>query len=73
MKDQADQVHNPVQTKEMLARARDARHREASRVTIIGAVIDFLLGVAKLLAGYFANSQALIADGIHSLSDLLTD
>ena len=73
MKDQADQVHNPVQTKEMLARARDARHREASRVTIIGAIIDFLLGVAKLLAGYFAHSQALIADGIHSLSDLLTD
>lgn len=73
MKDQADQAHNSGHSREMLARARDTRHRETSRVTVIGAVIDLLLGVAKLLAGYFAHSQALIADGIHSLSDLLTD
>ena len=32
-----------------------------------------LLGVAKLFVGYIAQSQALVADGIHSLSDLLTD
>lgn len=52
---------------------RDARYREVARVTIVGAVMDLLLGIAKLLAGYFAHSQALIADGIHSLSDLATD
>ncbi len=52
---------------------RDQRYREAKRVTLIGAVLDLALGIAKLLAGYFSYSQALIADGIHSLSDLATD
>ena len=52
---------------------RDARYRETARVTIVGAVLDLVLGIAKLLAGYFAYSQALIADGIHSLSDVATD
>jgi cation diffusion facilitator family transporter len=36
-------------------------------------VVDLLLGVAKILAGWLAHSQALIADGVHSLSDLATD
>ncbi len=40
---------------------------------MVGSVVDLLLGVAKVLIGYTAHSQALIADGIHSLSDLLTD
>ena len=52
---------------------RDARYRETARVTIIGAVLDLVLGIAKLLAGYFSYSQALIADGIHSLPDVATD
>lgn len=51
----------------------DARYAAAKRVTLIGSVIDFLLGVAKIIVGYLANSQALIADGIHSFSDLGTD
>lgn len=45
----------------------------AKRVTLVGAVWDCLLGIAKIIAGYFSQSQALIADGIHSLSDLVTD
>lgn len=48
------------------------RYREVRKVTVIGSVVDFVLGVAKIVAGWLANSQALIADGIHSLSDLLT-
>ena len=55
------------------ATARDARYRAVARVTIVGAILDLVLGVAKLIAGYFAYSQALIADGIHSLSDVATD
>ncbi|ADZ92236.1 cation diffusion facilitator family transporter [Marinomonas mediterranea] len=43
------------------------------KVTLVGAVCDAILGIAKIVAGYFSQSQALIADGIHSLSDLLTD
>lgn len=51
----------------------DERYREIRRVTLIGSAIDLLLAVLKLIFGYLANSQALIADGVHSLSDLATD
>jgi cation diffusion facilitator family transporter len=51
----------------------DARYLEARKVTLVGSVIDLLLGVAKIIVGYMGSSQALIADGIHSLSDLATD
>ncbi|MBT3981389.1 MAG: cation transporter [Bacteriovoracaceae bacterium] len=43
------------------------------RVTIFGAVIDTVLGVAKLIVGKTIGSQSLLADGVHSLSDLATD
>lgn len=47
--------------------------REAHKVTLIGSLLDTLLGVLKIVIGWASNSHALIADGIHSLSDLLTD
>lgn len=51
----------------------DERRKAAEKVTLIGSVVDLLLGVAKIVVGFFANSAALIADGVHSLSDLATD
>lgn len=51
----------------------DQRRKVAERVTLIGSVVDLLLGVSKILIGFVANSSALIVDGIHSLSDLVTD
>ena len=36
-------------------------------------MIDFLLSVLKIFIGFIGNSGALIADGIHSFSDLLSD
>ncbi len=51
----------------------DSRYRDIRRVTLVGSAVDLTLGVLKLVFGYGANSQALIADGIHSLSDLATD
>ena len=53
--------------------AQQQRYQTVRKVTLIGSVLDFILGVAKILVGWLANSQALIADGIHSFSDLLTD
>ncbi len=53
--------------------ARQHRHDETVRITVIGAVVDFLLAVVKIVVGFLAHSQSLIADGIHSLSDLVTD
>ena len=49
------------------------RYLEVRKVTLIGSAVDFLLGVVKILVGLSAHSQALIADGLHSLSDLATD
>lgn len=52
---------------------RRQRYQDVRKVTLIGSVLDFMLGTAKIIMGWFVNSQALIADGIHSFSDLLTD
>ncbi|AXY43828.1 cation diffusion facilitator family transporter [Halomonas sp. JS92-SW72] len=52
---------------------RGAQTREAHKVTLIGAVIDFVVGVAKMVTGFMVGSAALVADGIHSFSDILTD
>lgn len=43
------------------------------RVTWIGAGANVVLVIFKLWAGFISNSQALIADGFHSLSDLFSD
>lgn len=50
-----------------------ARQRKIENVTIIGSVVNLLLSVGKILAGVFGFSAAMLADGIHSLSDLLSD
>lgn len=51
----------------------EARYRDARKVTIVGAAVNIVLSVVKILAGWLGSSHALIADGIHSLSDLATD
>lgn len=52
---------------------RDERGTAMQRVTWISTGVDFALSVLKLVVGFMVRSPALIADGIHSLSDLLTD
>lgn len=49
------------------------KYQQAKRITIVGIIVNGLLSVIKLLVGYFGHSQALIADGVHSFSDLITD
>lgn len=49
------------------------RYRQARKVTLIGALINALLGLIKVVGGVFLHSHALFADGIHSFSDLITD
>ena len=48
-------------------------YRIIRNVTVVGSVVDALLALGKLTGGIAAQSQALIADGIHSVSDLATD
>ena len=49
------------------------RYKDTIRVTLIGSIVDLLLGLSKIIVGFISQSQALIADGVHSLSDLVTD
>lgn len=49
------------------------RYSQAKKVTLIGAVVNCLLGIIKLIGGIFCHSHALIADGVHSFSDLISD
>ena len=51
----------------------DARYQAARNVTVWGAVVNVLLSIGKVVIGIASGSQSLVADGIHSLSDLLTD
>jgi len=43
------------------------------RVTVVCAALNLFLSVVKVTIGIVGNSQALVADGIHSLSDLASD
>jgi len=49
------------------------RYQAIKHVTLIGAVTNVILAALKITLGYLGQSQALIADGLHSLSDLLSD
>lgn len=49
------------------------RYWQAKKATLIGAMINALLGVIKLIGGILFHSHALVADGVHSFSDLITD
>jgi cation diffusion facilitator family transporter len=51
----------------------EAEQRQATRSTWVSVWVNVLLSTAQIAIGLFARSQALIADGIHSLSDLLAD
>ena len=60
--DSEDEVHSPAE-----------RMAAASRSTWVSVGVNLLLTCLQIAAGIFAKSQGLIADGIHSLSDLVAD
>lgn len=47
--------------------------RQIKSVTYLGIVINVTLTVVKVVIGLLSGSLALLADGIHSLSDIATD
>lgn len=49
------------------------RERKIYIVTAVGSVVNILLVIFKFLAGFIGKSSALVADAVHSLSDLITD
>ena len=49
------------------------REDQIRRITLIGSAGNVLLVIVKFIAGVVGHSSAMIADAVHSLSDLLTD
>lgn len=49
------------------------REKEIRHVTVLGAVVNVVLTIGKIVAGVVGRSAAMVADGLHSLSDLLSD
>ncbi len=49
------------------------RYALSNRCTWISVFVNIGLTIVQVLAGIFAHSQSLIADGVHSLSDLISD
>ena len=57
----------------LMGTQRQERAREIARVTWVGAGLNTLLALGKTVGGVMGHSTALVADGLHSLSDLLSD
>ena len=51
----------------------DERLKKISTVTLWGAAANLALSAAKMAAGIVGRSSAMVADAVHSLSDLISD
>jgi len=49
------------------------QNKQIRFVTVLGVAGNIILSVLKISVGYLAGSIALVADGIHSVSDMVTD
>ena len=49
------------------------RAAAAARSTWVSVGVNVVLSAAQIAAGIFSKSQGLIADGFHTLSDLIAD
>jgi cation diffusion facilitator family transporter len=49
------------------------RKQQTNRITWWGVAVNLMLAVIKTVGGIVGQSQALLADGIHSISDLVSD
>ena len=49
------------------------RTKEINRVTWWGIFVNLILSVVKIIGGVLGQAQSLVADGLHSLSDLISD
>jgi cation diffusion facilitator family transporter len=68
-----------MQFEELPDDPEDAQHcpaeraAAASRSTWVSVVVNLLLTITQVIVGVLSKSQGLVADGIHSLSDLVAD
>ncbi|MEQ1630605.1 MAG: cation diffusion facilitator family transporter, partial [Gallionella sp.] len=65
--------HHSHKHKEAFEPAHPERFAAAKKSTWVSIVINLVLTFLQVVGGFFAHSQALMADGLHSLSDLMSD
>jgi cation diffusion facilitator family transporter len=69
----APQSQNRLSTTPAPAAEDTARYHEAQKVTWVSVAVNIGLTVTQIGVGVIAHAQSLVADGFHSLSDLLAD
>jgi cation diffusion facilitator family transporter len=67
------QFSTPTDDPEDTEYTAEERAAAASRSTWVSVVVNVLLTALQITVGVLAKSQGLIADGVHSLSDLVAD
>jgi len=60
-------------TSEHASHTPEERAAASRRSTVVSVVVNLALSLLQIVVGVMAKSQGLIADGIHSLSDLVAD
>lgn len=63
-------MHKEIISSEMLS---ETKRKASKRSTLVSVVINIVLSTAQIFVGFTSGSSALVADGVHSLSDLLSD
>ena len=65
-----DHEELPISTREPID---DTRFQEARKVTWVSIFVNIGLTITQIGVGVMAHAQSLVADGFHSLSDLVAD
>ncbi|MCQ1536282.1 cation transporter [Methanosarcina sp. KYL-1] len=67
-------IQNPIGSEKAVeVKSDDLRCAKAMRVTKLALLTNIVLTTFKFFAGVVGNSAAMVADAVHSLSDMLTD
>ncbi len=53
--------------------SQDTRFQEGQRITWVSVGVNLVLTTMQLVVGFIAHSQSLIADAMHTLSDIVAD
>jgi len=52
---------------------RAAENHDIKKVTWVGLFVNLILSLIKFVVGILGHSQAIVADAVHSISDMVTD
>jgi cation diffusion facilitator family transporter len=52
---------------------RAAENHDIKKVTWVGLFVNFILALTKFFVGILGHSHAVVADAVHSVSDMVTD